>query len=126
MKKRKKSQSLRLKPATVKKSRKAPEVTRKPNGKLKILSKSRLHGEAVVRLRRANGHLEKVIQMTETGASAVDILQQLSAVVAALGGCRIMLFNGHMKATLRSALRGSHEPMIDEIEKLASRLLKLN
>lgn len=84
------------------------------------------HREGVVRLRRARGHLDKVIQMVEEGRHCTDILQQLSAVISALGGCRTLLFSGHLKTCLRPALKPGNESLIDEIEKLSSRVMKAN
>lgn len=84
------------------------------------------HREGVVRLRRARGHLDKVIQMVEEGRHCTDILQQLSAVISALGGCRTLLFSGHLKTCLRPALKAGNESLIDEIEKLSSRVMKAN
>ena len=92
----------------------------------KVIEKTPAHREAVMRLKRAGGHLDKVVKMTEAGAGLSEILQQLSAVISALGGCRLMLFNGHIRAKLRSALRSGNEPLVDEIEKLASRIMKVN
>ncbi|CAN5517481.1 hypothetical protein BH10BDE1_BH10BDE1_14190 [soil metagenome] len=108
--------------------KKIRRVTKKSNatGRDKSVLKTIIHSEAVLRLRRAGGHLDKVIKMAEAGAGLTEILQQLSAVISALGGCRLMLFNGHMRAKLRSALRGGNEPLVDEIEKLASRIMKVN
>ncbi len=84
------------------------------------------HREGVVRLRRARGHLDKVIQMVEEGRHCTDILQQLSAVISALGGCRTLLLSGHLKTCLRPALKAGNESLIDEIEKLSSRVMKAN
>lgn len=112
----------------VKKKKKIRRSIKKPNtsGRGKDVSKTLFHTDAVLRLKRAGGHLDKVIKMAEAGAGLPEILQQLSAVISALGGCRLMLFNGHIKAKLRSALRSGNEPLVDEIEKLASRILKVN
>lgn len=84
------------------------------------------HRESTVRMRRARGHLDKVIQMVEEGRPCTDILQQLSAVISALGGCRTLLFSGHLKTCLRPALKSGNEDLIDEIEKLSSRVMKVN
>lgn len=82
------------------------------------------HKEGAVRLRRARGHLNKVIQMAEEDAHCTDILQQLSAVISALGGCRTLFFSGHLKTCLRPALKSGNESLIDEIEKLSSKVMK--
>lgn len=101
------------------------KTSKKMTGKRQVMTKP-AHAEAVVRLRRVRGHLDKVIQMVEDGSACTDILQQLSAVLSALGGCRTLLFSGHLKTCLRPALKGGNELLIDEIEKLASRVMKVN
>ncbi len=86
--------------------------------------------EALQRLKRARGHLDKVISMIEAGRGIAEILQQLSAVIAALGSCRSVLFSGHLKQKLRIAFRSatdtSVDPLVDEIEKLSSRVFRSN
>lgn len=82
------------------------------------------HPEALMRLRRARGHLDKVVQMVEESRPCTEILQQLSAVIAALGGCRALLFSEHLKTCLRPAIRQGHEVLIDELDQLAARVMK--
>lgn len=100
--------------------------TKKPKGRRPAPPMKAAHAEAIVRMKRVRGHLDKVIQMVEDGAACTDLLQQLSAVLSALGGCRALLFSGHLKTCLRPALKSGNEPLIDEIEKLATRVMKVN
>ncbi len=104
-------------------SKKLVRKTKEPRNKMK---QSAAHVESSVRMRRARGHLDKVILMVEDGEACTDILQQLSAVISALGGCRTLLFSGHLKTCLRPALKSGNEDLIDEIEKLSSRVMKVN
>ncbi len=97
--------------------------TQEPRSKLRH---SAAHLESSIRMRRARGHLDTVIQMVDEGRPCTDVLQQLSAVISALGGCRTLLFSGHLKTCLRPALKSGNEDLIDEIEKLSSRVMKVN
>lgn len=130
-KKNKKSSKNRIKSSSnaakkkleVRASKASPRLAQETRSKMK---QSSAHLESSVRMRRARGHLDKVILMVEQGEPCTDILQQLSAVISALGGCRSLLFSGHLKTCLRPVLKIGNEDLIDEIEKLSSRVMKVN
>lgn len=82
------------------------------------------HPEAVTRLKRAGGHLNKVTAMIEGGQPCADILQQLTAVMSALSGCRVLLLQDHLDTCLRSAIKPGHDKLIDEIGTVVKRALK--
>lgn len=82
------------------------------------------HKEAVTRLRRAQGHLDAVIQMIETERSCAEILQQMTAVISALGGARTMLFKDHLRTCLMPALKVGHESLVEELEIVITRAMK--
>lgn len=82
------------------------------------------HPEAILRLKRAGGHLNKVVEMLEKEKPCADILQQLSAVIAALANCRIVLLQDHINSCIRPAIKPGHQQLIDEIEVVVKRALK--
>ncbi len=65
------------------------------------------HSEIVKRLRRAEGHLHKVIQMFGEGRSCLDLAQQLHAVEKAIGEAKRTLIHDHVDHCLDAAANGS-------------------
>ncbi len=62
------------------------------------------HPDVVKRLKRANGHLAKTIEMIEEARPCVDIAQQLQAVVAAIGNAKKVLIQDHIDHCLEETL----------------------
>lgn len=58
------------------------------------------HAAIVKRLKRANGHLGKVIEMIEIGRPCVDLAQQLFAVESAISNAKRELIRDHMEHCL--------------------------
>lgn len=54
------------------------------------------HPDVVKRLKRANGHLHKVVGMIEEGRSCVDIAQQLHAVERAISAAKRLVIHDHL------------------------------
>ena len=54
------------------------------------------HPAIVKRLKRADGHLRKVIEMIEAGRPCLDIAQQLQAVESAIGQAKKTLIQDHL------------------------------
>lgn len=54
------------------------------------------HPAIIKRLRRANGHLLKVIGMIEEGRPCLDLAQQLHAVESAIHEAKITLIHDHL------------------------------
>jgi DNA-binding FrmR family transcriptional regulator len=52
--------------------------------------------EIVTRLKRAEGHLAKVIEMIEAGRPCLDLAQQLHAVEKAIGNAKKGLIKDHI------------------------------
>ena len=75
----------------------------------------------VNRLRRANGHLARIAGMVEENRSALDIAQQLQAVIAALDKAKTVLVSHHIEHHLEEAV-GS---LPDETRKMLSQLSEL-
>lgn len=58
------------------------------------------HEEVSKRLRRAKGHLEKVLQMIEEGQPCVDVARQLHAVSNALIAAKGTYIHDHIEHCL--------------------------
>lgn len=64
------------------------------------------HPEIVKRLKRAEGHLHKVIEMLGEGRSCLDLAQQLHAVEKAISGAKRALIHDHVDHCLDEAANG--------------------
>jgi DNA-binding FrmR family transcriptional regulator len=60
--------------------------------------------DLINRLKRAHGHLAKIITMIEGDRSALDTAQQLQAVVAALDKAKTVLVAHHIEHHLTETL----------------------
>ena len=54
------------------------------------------HPDVVKRLKRAHGHLQKVIAMIEQEQACVDIAQQLHAVERAISAAKKLVIHDHL------------------------------
>ncbi len=68
------------------------------------------HPDVANRLKRADGHLRKVVQMIEDGRPCLELVQQLYAVESALARARTTLIEDH----LDNCLDGVVGPMTAE------------
>ncbi|WP_370164775.1 metal-sensing transcriptional repressor [Bradyrhizobium diazoefficiens] len=64
------------------------------------------HPDIVKRLKRAEGHLRKVIAMFDDGRSCLDLAQQLHAVEKAISEAKKALIHDHVDHCLDSAANG--------------------
>lgn len=62
------------------------------------------HPDIVKRLRRAEGHLRKIIEMIEAERSCLDIAQQLHAVEKAVSAAKKALIHDHIDHCLEVAV----------------------
>ena len=67
------------------------------------------HPQISKRLKRAEGHLRRVIGMIEEGRSCLDLAQQLHAVEKAIGEAKKTLIHDHIDHCLDAASNG-HAP----------------
>ena len=77
--------------------------------------------ETIQRLKRAEGHLKKVIRMVEEGQYCPDVIHQSQAVQAALKAADEVILNGHLKTCVLKDLPGSkpkRDKLADEIVDL--------
>ncbi|GLK10276.1 hypothetical protein GCM10017600_36820 [Streptosporangium carneum] len=78
-----------------------------------------LAGDALARLRRANGQLAGVIAMIEAGEDCVKVLTQLAAVSKALDRAGFKLVATGLRHCQAAQQRGEEPPMdLAELEKL--------
>ena len=59
------------------------------------------------RLKRANGHLEKIIEMIEQDRPCIQIAQQLQAVESAIESAKKALIHDHVSHSLERSLKAS-------------------
>ena len=69
------------------------------------------HSDIIKRLRRAEGHLRRVIGMIEEGRSCVDLAQQLHAVEKAVGQAKKTLIHDHVDHCLADAVMEAESPI---------------
>lgn len=67
------------------------------------------HGAIVQRLKRADGHLRKIIEMIEQDRPCVDVAQQLAAVDAAIRSAKQAFIRDHIDNCLGSASPGTDD-----------------
>ena len=56
----------------------------------------RSHGDVVKRLKRADGHLRKVVRMIEEARPCADVAQQLQAIESALRSAKQVYIRDHI------------------------------
>ena len=62
------------------------------------------HPEVLKRLRRAHGHLAKVMEMLEDGVDCLMVAQQLQAVVNAVNNAKTLHVQDHIEHCLEETL----------------------
>ena len=80
------------------------------------------HPEIAKRLKRAEGHLRKVIEMIETGRPCLELAQQLHAVEKAIGQAKKNLIQDHLDHCLEDVvgpLAREQRRSIDEFKEIA-------
>lgn len=65
------------------------------------------HAAIARRLRRANGHLQTIIEMIEQGRPCTQVAQQLQAVEGAIENAKKALVHDHISQSLERSLGGS-------------------
>lgn len=62
------------------------------------------HPKVINRLKRADGHLQNVIEMLRAGRTCLDVVQQLQAVESAIHNAKKALIHDHLDHCLDAAL----------------------
>ena len=65
------------------------------------------HPEIIKRLRRADGHLKKIIQMIEQGRPCPQVAQQLQAVESAIENAKKALIHDHISHCVNRSLQAA-------------------
>lgn len=76
------------------------------------------HSEVVKRLRRASGHLDKVIAMIEAGEPCVEVAQQLQAVHSAVGNAKNLFVRDHIEHCMEPSALGDLKKAREVLEDL--------
>jgi uncharacterized protein len=79
------------------------------------------HPEIVKRLKRAHGHLGKVLSMFEDGRSCLDLAQQLHAVENAVANAKRELIHDHIEHCLETS-EGGGASSLQELKQLTKYL----
>lgn len=58
------------------------------------------HPDIIKRLKRANGHLSKIIAMIEEDRPCVEVAQQLQAVYSAIGNAKQVFVHDHIEGCI--------------------------
>ena len=81
--------------------------------------KNDINKEIITALKKAHGHLGRVIDMVEGNKYCIDILQQNLAVIGLLKSANHKLLERHLNSCFVEAMRGSNKKrkqrMINEI-----------
>ncbi len=80
------------------------------------------HPEILVRLRRASGHLQSVIDMIGAGRPCLDLAQQLHAVEAAIAAAKKALIHDHIEHCLVDSGAPRETALLTELKQLAKYL----
>jgi uncharacterized protein len=85
----------------------------------------RTHKDVVNRLKRADGHLQSIVAMIESGRPCLDIAQQMHAVIRAIEGAKETLIHDHIDHCLEAAIgptTRSDRAAIDEFKEITKYL----
>lgn len=89
------------------------------------MSTHKTHPEVAKRLRRAHGHLGKVIDMLDQHAPCLEVAQQLQAVVNAISAAKTLHVQDHIEHCLTEAIEsraGKIRVHLDEFKEIAKYL----
>jgi DNA-binding FrmR family transcriptional regulator len=70
------------------------------------------------RLKRAQGHLGKIIEMVAEGRDGLQIAQQMQAVIAAIDKTKTLLVTDHIEHHLEEVIGPLPQAMRGELAKL--------
>ena len=75
--------------------------------------------DAARRLKIADGHLKKVIEMIEEGVYCIDVMQQTAAVKSAIKKAEEILLVNHMNHCLINAINaGGKDKAVEELAQV--------
>jgi DNA-binding FrmR family transcriptional regulator len=80
------------------------------------------HPQIITRLKRADGHLRKIIQMLEEERACLDIAQQLQAVEKAIANAKKTLVHDHIDHCLDEAVLQQSDTAMTEFKEITKYL----
>lgn len=80
---------------------------------------------ALNRLKRAAGHLGKVIKMLEDDAYCIDVIQQNLAVMGHLKGANKAIFENHLETCVVDGVKSGDMKKIDKLQKEILQIIAL-
>ena len=83
------------------------------------------HPDIIKRLKRATGHLQKVIGMLESDKPCLEVAQQLHAVACAIDAAKKSLIHDHIDHCLDDATSSKHKAShatLDEFKQITKYL----
>ena len=85
----------------------------------------RQEAEVLSRLRKATGQLAGVTSMYDDGRYCIDVLDQLSAVTAAVDAVAVLILTEHIHACVRAAIdTGDTEEIVAELAHAVRRYVR--
>lgn len=89
-----------------------------------MASHHQAHDDVVKRLKRAGGHLSKVVAMIEEGAPCTGVAQQLHAVIRALQSAKQVFVQDHIEHCLNEdrVKAASAREVIRELKEISKYL----
>jgi DNA-binding FrmR family transcriptional regulator len=77
---------------------------------------ARQDDQILIRLRKATGQLSGVTGMVENGRYCIDVLDQLSAVTAAIDAVAVLVLSDHINSCVRAAIEsGDADEKVSEL-----------
>jgi uncharacterized protein len=85
--------------------RRHPTIIKRDSERRVMVKRRGDHPAIVKRLRRADGHLQKIIEMIGSGRSCLQIAQQLQAVEGAIQNAKKALIHDHIGHCLNRSVK---------------------
>lgn len=86
------------------------------------MSEHETHPEIIKRLKRAHGHLGKVISMLESGTECMEVARQLLAVESAVTKAKKELIRDHVDHCLEHAVKNGDKAAVREFKEITKYL----
>ena len=76
------------------------------------------HPEIIKRLKRADGHLKKIISMIEEDRPCLEVSQQLQAVYSAIGNAKTAFVHDHIEGCIEHSDHESPSELKKKMKEL--------
>jgi DNA-binding FrmR family transcriptional regulator len=81
--------------------------------------------KTLINFKKAQSHLNKIIEMTENDVYCIDIMQQNLAVIGLLKSAHQMLMEGHLNCCFKDAMASKNEKRKKEMAQEILRVTKI-